>query len=85
MQYAIFEDFEGRPLAVMFNFACHNNMVHRVFSADMFGRAGDELRAKLGDIATVMLAAPCGDVAFRKPGGPSFTDGRSLPAWILTL
>jgi neutral ceramidase len=78
MQYAVFEDFDGRPLTVMFNFACHNNMVHRVFSADMFGRAGDELRARLGDVATVMLAAPCGDVAYRKPGGrPSYADDRA--------
>jgi hypothetical protein len=66
MQYAIFEDLDGKPLAAMFNVACHNNMVHRVFSADFFGRAGDALRAKLGDLATVMLAAPCGDVGYQK-------------------
>lgn len=71
MQYAVFEDMARRPLAIAFNVACHNNMVSRVFSADMFGRAGDELRAKLGDVATVMLAAPCGDVFHRNPGGKS--------------
>ena len=48
-------------------------MVHRVFSADMFGRAGESLRAKLGDIAVVMLAAPCGDVAYRRPAGGRLT------------
>jgi hypothetical protein len=69
MQYAVFEDMAGRPLAVVFNVSCHNNMVTRVYSADMFGRAGDELRAKLGDVTTVMLAAPCGDVSPRKPDG----------------
>jgi hypothetical protein len=71
MQYVVFEDMAGRPLAVACNVACHNNMVSRVFSADMFGRAGDELRAKLGDVATVILAAPCGDVSPRKPDGRS--------------
>jgi hypothetical protein len=78
MQYAVFENFEGRPLAAALNFACHNNMVSQVFSADMFGRAGDELRSRLGDIATVLLAAPCGDVGFRKLGGQrTFPDDRA--------
>jgi len=77
MQYAVFEDMAGRPLAVAFNVACHNNMVSRVYSADMFGRAGDELRAKLGDVATVILAAPCGDVSPRKPDGrPTYANDR---------
>ena len=41
-------------------------------------RAGDDLRAKLGDIATVMLAAPCGDVAWRNPGGrPTYPSDRA--------
>jgi hypothetical protein len=89
IQYAVFEDAGGRPLAAMFNFACHNNMVSRVFSADMFGRAGDELRAKLGEVATVMLAAPSGDVSFRQPGGrPTYADdraaGRAIAAEILS-
>ena len=44
MQYVIFEDSTGQALAVILNFACHNNMVSRVFSADMFGRAGESLR-----------------------------------------
>jgi hypothetical protein len=78
MQYVVFENVEGRPLAAALNFACHNNMVSQVFSADMFGRAGDELRSKLGDIATVLLAAPCGDVGFRKPGGQrTYPDDRA--------
>jgi neutral ceramidase len=89
MQYAVFENFEGRPLAVIVNFACHNNMVSRVFSADMFGRAGDELRSKLGDIATALLAAPCGDVGYLKPGGQrTYPDdraaGRAIAEAILT-
>jgi hypothetical protein len=84
LQYAIFEDLDGKPLAAMFNFACHNNMVHRVFSADFFGRAGDELRAKLGDIATVMLAAPCGDVGYRKSAYPNDrAAGRAIAEAIL--
>jgi hypothetical protein len=84
MQYAVFEDLDGKPLAVMFNFACHNNMVHRVFSADFFGRAGDELRAKLGNIATVMLAAPSGDVGYRKSEYPSDREaGRAIAEAIL--
>jgi hypothetical protein len=89
MQYAVFEDMAGRPLAVAFNVSCHNNMVSRVFSADMFGRAGDELRANLGDVATVMLAAPCGDVSPRKPDGRSTyandrLAGRAIADAILT-
>ena len=63
MQYLIFEDPAGRPLGVVFNFGCHNNMVSGVYSADFFGRIGENLRARLGDIATVALAAPSGDVA----------------------
>lgn len=85
MQYAVFEDLDGKPLAAMFNFSCHNNMVHRVFSADYFGRAGDALRAKLGDIATVMLAAPCGDVGYQKSKYASDRDaGRAIAEAILT-
>lgn len=70
MQYVVFENPSGKPLAAIFNFACHNNMVGRVFSGDMLGRAGEALRDRLGgEIATVALAAPCGDVGFGKPGG----------------
>ena len=86
MQYAVFEDMTRRPLAVMFNVSCHNNMVSRVYSGDMFGRAGDELRAKLGDVATVMWLgydAPGADLsairgAHAEAGAPlldSFLDG----------
>ena len=38
-------------------------MVSKVLSADMFGRAGEVLSEHLGDIATVSLGAPCGDVS----------------------
>jgi hypothetical protein len=80
LQYIIFEEEDdGRPLAAIFNLACHNNMVRGVFSGDMFGRAGDALRERLGaDVATVALAAPSGDVGYRKPGGArTFTDDRA--------
>ena len=78
MQYAVFVDADGKPLAAMFNFACHNNMVSRVFSADFFGRAAESLREKLGDIAVVRMAAPCGDVAYRQPGGKrTYPDDRA--------
>jgi hypothetical protein len=70
MQYVVFESSSGKPLAAIFNFACHNNMVGGVFSGDMLGRAGEALRDRLGDdVATVALAAPCGDVGYRHPGG----------------
>ncbi len=69
MRYIVFEDSAGVPLAAVFSFGCHNNMVGRVYSADMFGRAGEILRERLGDIATVSLAAPSGDVIVGLPGG----------------
>jgi neutral ceramidase len=78
MQYAVFVDADNKPLAAMFNFACHNNMVGRVFSADFFGRAAESLRVEFGDIAVVRLAAPCGDVGYRQPGGNrTFPDDRA--------
>jgi hypothetical protein len=78
MQYAVFVDADGKPLAAMFNFACHNNMVSRVYSGDFFGRAAEFLREKFGDIAVVRLAAPCGDVGYRQPGGRrTFPDDRA--------
>lgn len=47
-----------------------NNMAQGACGGDMFGWAGKVLRQKLGkDIATVALAAPCGDVGYHKPGG----------------
>ena len=69
MGYVLFEALDGKPLAVLFNFGCHNNMVNRSLSADIFGRAGDVLRERFGDIATVTLAAPSGDVSFIGPDG----------------
>ncbi len=78
MSYIVFEDSTGKPLAVAFNFACHNNMVGKMYSGDMYGRAGESLRDQWGDIATVSLAAPCGDVAFRLPNGKkTFADDRA--------
>lgn len=75
MQYVVFETPERKPLAVIFNFACHNNMAGEFYSGDMFGRAGEVLREELGeDVATAALAAPCGDVGYVKPGG-----GRTFP------
>jgi neutral ceramidase len=68
LQYVMFEDAAGRPLAGIFAVACHNNMVGGVYSGDFFGRAADALRARLGDIGLVALAAPCGDVNFILPG-----------------
>lgn len=88
MGYIVFENLAGTPLAVLFNFGCHNNMVRRVLSADMFGRAGDTLREHLGDIATVTLAAPCGDVSFVGADGKKLVDdehaaGRAIAGAIL--
>jgi hypothetical protein len=88
MGYILFEDRAGKPVAVLFNFGCHNNMVGRVLSADMFGRAGDVLREHFGDIATVSLAAPCGDVSFNGPDGKKLVSdehaaGRAIAGAIL--
>jgi neutral ceramidase len=88
MGYIVFEELGGRPLAVLFNFGCHNNMVGRVLSADMFGRAGEVLRKQLGDVATVSLAAPCGDVSFMGLDGKKLVSdehaaGRAIAGAIL--
>ncbi|NUQ78836.1 MAG: hypothetical protein HUU21_35375 [Polyangiaceae bacterium] len=88
MGYIVFEELGGKPLAVLFNFGCHNNMVGRVLSADMFGRAGEVLREKLGDVATVSLAAPCGDVSFMGLDGKKLVSdehaaGRAIAGAIL--
>jgi neutral ceramidase len=88
MGYIVFVDLAGKPLAVLFNFGCHNNMVGGVLSADMFGRAGEVLREHLGDVATVSLAAPCGDVSFAGPDGKKLVSddraaGRAIAGVIL--
>lgn len=72
MQYLVFEDAAGRSLAAVFAVACHNNMVSGVYSGDFFGRTADALRARLGDIGVVSLAAPCGDVNYILPGRKRF-------------
>lgn len=69
LPFIVFEDLSGKPLATLCAIACHNNMVGGTFSGDMFGRAGEALREKWGDIATVTLASPCGDISFLRPGG----------------
>jgi hypothetical protein len=50
----------------------------------MLGRAGQVLRQRLGnEVATVLLAAPSGDVAFNKPGGGrTYADDRAAGAAI---
>lgn len=79
IQYIVFESLKGKPLAAIFTFACHNNMVGRVFSGDMLGRACEALRDRLGsDVATVALAAPCADVGYVRPGhGRTFPNDRA--------
>ena len=79
ISYIVFETPSGTPLAALFNFGCHNNMVNGVFSADFFGRTGEVLRQSLGEIATVSLAAPSGDVSFYGPTGKRLSpDDRSM-------
>jgi len=79
MPYIVFENLDGRPLAVIFALACHNNMARGGYSGDMFGRAGEILREKLGEqVVTLALAAPCGDVGYVEPGsGRTFPDDRA--------
>ena len=79
IQYIVFESLTGKPLASVFTLACHNNMVGRVFSGDMLGRAGEALRDRLGsDVTTVALAAPCGDGGYVRPGrGRTFPNDRA--------
>ena len=71
MQFVAFETLTGDPIGVIFNFPCHNNVYGgNVYSGDMFARAGQEIRRKLGDqVATVSLAAPSGDVGWFHPTG----------------
>ena len=69
MQFVAFENLDGRPIGIIFNFPCHNNVGGgNRFSGDMFGRAGEIMRRTFGDhVATVSLAAPSGDVSWMDP------------------
>lgn len=61
--YIYFADLNGAPLACLMSFSCHNHSsCAPYFHRDLFGRAGDVLRNRLGaDIPTPFVAGACGD------------------------
>lgn len=71
-----FTDPGGYPLAILINYAIHNNCVGGSYSADIAGRIGDALRGKYGpQLVTPFLEAPCADVIWDGPEeGPTRGD-----------
>ena len=61
--YIMFEELDGAPIACLMSFSCHNHSsCAPYFHRDMFGRAGDMVRSKLGtNTPTPFLAGACGD------------------------
>ena len=76
MPILAFTDPGGYPLAIVTNYAAHNNCVSGVYHADLGGRIGDALREKYGpQLVTPFLEAPCADVIWAGPeGGPTRGD-----------
>ena len=83
MQFVAFEYLDGEPAGLIFNFPCHNNMSGgNNYTGDMFGRAGQIIRENLGQqMATVSLAAPCGDVSYLN--ADDWAGGRAIAEPIL--
>ncbi len=67
--YVMFEEPDGSPIACLMSFSCHNHSsCARYFHRDLFGRAGDVVRKRLGvDVPTPFLAGACGDTMWVNP------------------
>ena len=61
--YVMVEQPDGTPIACLMSFSCHcHSSGAAYYHRDMFGRAGDAIRQKLGaDIPTPFMAGACGD------------------------
>ena len=72
-----FEAQDGRPIALVVNYACHNNTCGGgTFHRNLFGRAGDALREIFPSLrATPFLAAPCGNIICGDPETLQFLSG----------
>jgi hypothetical protein len=78
MAFIGFETEEGEPISIIVNHACHNNICGQdhTFHRDLFGRAGDALRALFPSLlSTLMLAAPCGDTVCADPRNMAMEQG----------
>lgn len=66
-----FETQDGEPIALIVNYACHNNVCggsSGTWHRDLFGRAADALREAFPSLrATPVLAAPCGNITCGDP------------------
>jgi hypothetical protein len=63
-----FTDPGGYPIAIVTNYAVHNNCVGGVYHGDLGGRIGDALRETYGlQLVTPFLEAPCADVIWAGP------------------
>jgi neutral ceramidase len=71
-----FTDPGGYPIAIVTNYAVHNNTVGGTCNADLGGRIGDALREQFGpQLVTPFLEAPCADVTWSGPeDGPQKGD-----------
>jgi len=71
MGFLAFEAQDGQPVALVVNYACHNNVCGGgggTYHRDLFGRAGDCLREDLPSLrATLFLPAPCGNLICGDP------------------
>ena len=67
--YIMYEEPNGTPIACLMSFSCHNHSSGaRYFHRDLYGRAGDMIRRKLGvDIPTPFLAGASGDTMWVNP------------------
>ena len=79
MGFLGFETPDGEPVALVVNYACHNNVCgggDGIWHRDLFGCAGDVLREALPSLcATPFLAAPCGDITCGDPRARSSLRG----------
>lgn len=70
--YIFFEAPDGTPIGCIMSFGCHNHSSRSPnFHRDMFGRAGDVMRQRLGvDIPVAFLAGAGGDIMWVDPKAP---------------
>ena len=81
--YLLFEDLEGKAIACIFSYACHDHAAGTKYHhRDLGGRAGDVLRRELGEeVSTPYLAGACGNVMWLNPKEGTKA-GPELAWWI---
>ena len=83
MPFLAFTEVSGEPIAFVVNYACHNNCTGGEYHGDFGGRMGDALREEMGsETPTLFLAAPCGDVSWRREETDPLLRGDALARQI---